>query len=148
MKTQKLLICTLVAAVIIFVVDYLFYAVLMADFFSSSHMRETPNFGMLILGILVFSFFFCYIYPHGVEGDNQVMQGLRYGVTIALFTVVSFGLIQYAVFDVAPFNEYLVDMIYKIVQLGIVGIVVATLVGGGSYGTRGPVDPESENGDA
>lgn len=137
MNAQKAIICVVVCFVIIFGTDYLWYEVLMADAFTSPpNMRENLNFPLIMLGVLIFCIVICYLYPKGVEGSNKTQQGLRYGILIAFLTVVPTSLINYAVYSHAPFSEYITDAVFHIVQLGVVGIVLAN-IHGGALGARG-----------
>ncbi|MDH3650779.1 MAG: DUF2177 family protein [Saprospiraceae bacterium] len=149
MSTQKIIICIVVCFVIIFGSDYLWYEILMADSFTEPpNFRDQLNFPLIMVGVLIFCIVFCFLYPKGVEGSNKTQQGLRYGVLVAFLTIVPTALINYAVLSHAPLSEYITDMVFHIVQLGIVGIVVANLHGGamGLRGDEGGGDRGDEGG--
>ncbi|MDH3245141.1 MAG: DUF1761 domain-containing protein [Saprospiraceae bacterium] len=137
MNAQKFIICVVVCFVLIFGTDYLWYEMLMADAFTDPpNMRENLNFPLIMLGVLIFCIVFCYLYPKGVEGNNKTQQGLRYGILIAFLTTVPMALINYAVYSHAPLSEYITDSVFHIVQLGVVGIVLAN-IHAGAMGNRG-----------
>ena len=143
MNATKLLICTVVSTVYVFALDYLFYGILMTDFFSDCCMNEMPNMLFLILGMAIFSLVFCLMYPKGVEGTNKTQQGLRYGIMVAFLVFVSGGFIWYSLFPTetcGELSEYLVDMIFRIVQIGLLGIIVAHISGVTYSGSRGKGD--------
>lgn len=131
MSTQKLLIGTLIAFAFIFVLDYVWYGMLMSDYFTSpAGMRDMPLFPYLILGTLVMAYAFCAIYLKGREKNKPVVsQGVSYGILISLLMFVPMALIRYAVASHAPISEYLVDLIFRIVQMIILGIIIAKFFG-------------------
>ena len=147
MNLGKLAIGAVVSTIFIFLLDYVWYMVLMKDYFTMSpDAREQPMFLWLIIGLLIFSVAFVYIYIKGAEGGTPVQQGMRFGVWAALFMWVPMNLIWYALTSTAPLNEYLVDSVYRIVQMVVLGIIVAYVTGvpgtrgkgaGGGDGTRG-----------
>jgi hypothetical protein len=141
MNTQKLIISTIVGTIVYFGVSYIWYELLMSNYFTASPtMRDPINFPLIIVGSLIFLAVFCYIYPKGVSSNNKVSEGAKFGVIISLLTTVPMALIRYATVDVAPFSEYLVDAIFGIVLLAVVGIVVAFVSGIPGDMDRGPGD--------
>ena len=146
MNSTKLAICTLVATVYIFILDYVFYGILMSDFFMECCMRDgMPDMLWLVIGTLVMAFMFCMMYPKGVEGSNKTQQGLRYGIMIAILIFVSVNFIMYGVNDPAQCGElttYLVDMIWRIVQFAVLGVIVAHVSGVTAKEGRGKDDPK------
>ncbi len=131
MPTQKLAIGTLIAFIYIFFLDYLWYGILMRDFFTSTGAdRDMPIFPWLILGTLIMAYAFCYIYYKGREKEKPVVaQGIRYGIMICLLMFIPMALIRYAVMDYAPFSEYLVDTLFRVVQIIILGVIIAKFFG-------------------
>jgi len=143
MNATKLLICTVVGTVVMFLLDYLFYGILMRDFFSQCCMNEWPNWPYLILGMLIFIFMFCMMYPKGVEGSNKTQQGLRYGIMVAILVFVPMGFIWFSLFPTETcggISEYLVDMVFRVVQMAVIGVIVAHLSGVTGGDARGKED--------
>ena len=131
MKTGKLVISTVVVAVIMFVTDWLWYTQLMVNYFTPmpNARPEHPDFMWLILGVLIFSFAFVYIYSKGVGTGTPFGEGARYGFWVALLAWVSMGFAWYGLTSTAPLTEYLVDMVYRLVQMVVMGVVAAYLTG-------------------
>lgn len=142
MNTQKLIISAIVGTVVYFGLSFVWYELLMSGYFTEPPtMRDPINFPLIIVGSLIFLCAFCYIYPKGISSNSKVTEGAKFGVIISLLTVVPMMFIQHATQDFSPFTERLVDAIFNIVLLAIVGIVVAFVSGipdGG--GDRGPGD--------
>ncbi len=130
MKPEKLVLAVVVAAVFMFLMDWIWYGMLMKDYFSvMPGAKPMPDMMWLILGIVIFSFAFVSIYAKGVSGGTPVGEGARYGLWITLLVFVPMGFIYYSMLTYAPLTEYLVDMVYRAIQLVIMGILVAYVTG-------------------
>ena len=132
MPTQKLAIGTLIAFIFIFLLDYLWYGVLMSDFFTRipGADRAQPEFLWLILGTLSMAYAFCYIYYKGREKEKPVVaQGVRYGFVVCLLLFVPMAFIRYGVQQHAPLSEYLIDLVYRFIQIIVLGIIIAKVIG-------------------
>ena len=146
MNLGKLAIGAVVSTIFIFLLDFVWYGILMKDNAPSPDMRPEPLFLWLIIGTFIFSVAFVYIYIKGAEGGTPVQQGMRFGVWAALFMWVPMNLFWYALMSTGELNDYLVDSVYRIVQMVVLGILVAYVTGvpgsrgkgtGGGDGTRG-----------
>lgn len=136
MFNKKLLIGTLIAFLFIFILDYLWYGLLMGDFFTRvpGVDRDMPLFPFLILGTLIMAYAFCALYVKGFDVNKPlVSQGISHGVLVCLLMFIPIGMIVYGVQEHAPLSEYLVDIVFRIVQFVVLGIIVAKFFG---------VDPE------
>ncbi len=131
MPTKKLAIGTLIAFLFIFFLDYLWYGVLMSDYFATTDAdRDMPLFPYLILGTLCMSYAFCYIYYKGREKEKPVVaQGVRYGFMVMLLMFIPMALIRYAVQDHAPLSQYLTDLLFRFIQIIILGVIIAKFFG-------------------
>jgi len=129
MNLGKLAIGAVVSTIFIFLLDYVWYMVLMKE-------DEQPDFLWLIIGLLIFSVAFVHIYIKGAEAGTPVQQGMRFGIWAALFMWIPMNLIWYAVIKDHPLNAYLIDCVYRLVQMVLLGIIVAYVTGvpGGSRG--------------
>ena len=132
MSNQKLLIGTLITFAYIFILDYLWYGLLMHDSFASMPGvdRDMPIFPWLILGTLIMSYAFCAIYLKGREKNKPVVsQGVNYGILVLLLMFIPMLLIRYAVVAYAPMSDYLLDLVFRVVQILILGVIVAKFFG-------------------
>ena len=76
--------------------------------------------------LLIGFFAFAYAYARGYEGGNGVMEGIRFGVVIAL-VVTGFGLIwQYVMFPITG-SMVAALIIDSIVELAIYGAIVGAI---------------------
>lgn len=133
MSTTKLVICTLVATVYVFLIDYVWYGMLMTP--DSGDPGVMPNFLWVIIGYLIFGLMFCIIYAKGVEPGSATQQGLRYGIMIGFITAVALGFVLHGVSAMGGMEEWsdlstvLRDSAFEVVKLGILGVIIAHLSG-------------------
>ena len=131
MNTKKLIIAVLAVFVLLEATGYLIHRVLL----SSTYMEETiskvfrPMAEMdammwrLMVADFVFSCFFAFIFVKGYQ-NKGIMEGVRYGVYIALFMNFSASVAQNVVYPV-PFTLALQWFIYGSIQMVLLGVVTA-----------------------
>lgn len=80
------------------------------------------GFAFLLLGFLAFA----YAYAKGYEGGNGLMEGIRFGLVVALIVIGFAGIWQYIVF---PISEALTVAIVidTLVELSIYGAIVGVI---------------------
>jgi len=130
MKLGKLAIGAVVAAVIMYFADWLWYTKCMVDYYTPMpNARPEPLMMWLILGVLVYSVAFVYIYTKGAGGGTPIGEGTRFGLWATFLAWIPMGFAWYALTNLAPMEEYLVDMAYRLVLSVGMGIVVAYVTG-------------------
>lgn len=131
MFSKNLLIATIVATIFFFGVCFLWYVVLMGDFYQhiDGVNRNPVNYPLIILGFLAFSYAFCRIYQLVYDSNKPVMgQAINYGVLVGLLYIVSHSLIQYAT-RIMPMNEMLIDIIFNVIVIILTAIIVSKIFG-------------------
>lgn len=132
MNFARIAAAAVVAWIVSIPVGFLVNDVLLADVYApnASAMRpEAEMAGHLPLGfvfLLIGFFAFAYAYAKGYEGGSGVMEGVRFGVVVALM-VTSFGLIwQYVLY---PINATMATAIIidSIVEFAIYGAIVGAI---------------------
>jgi hypothetical protein len=85
------------------------------------------HFIYLLLGQLIFSIGFVWVYNKGKEAKPFFEQGIRYGIAIAVLTSIPTFLVYYAI---QPLSDMLVvkQIIFDSIGVIIRGIVVAALL--------------------
>lgn len=131
MKIQQLVIAVVVSTLFIFLLDGLWYAVLMKDYFTPMpNAKPQPEYGWLVLGILIYSFAFVKMYVMGVDpNDTKVSQGLKFGLWAILLAWLPMAFVWYSLLDGGSMTEYIVDMVYRLAQMLVLGVIVAYLTG-------------------
>lgn len=83
-------------------------------------------FGLMIVAHVLLSGAFVWIYARGIEGKAWLAQGVRYGIAVALLTIVPSYIIY---FVVQPMPAYVVvkQIVFDGLLLVILGVVVAWL---------------------
>lgn len=103
MNTQRYVIGSIIVWVVLCLLEYLLHCVILAGSFESiKHILRPEDTMMLylpatLLGNLIFSFAFCYIFIKGREGKGMV-EGIRYGLLIGFGFGVSSALVQYSMY--------------------------------------------------
>ena len=152
MNTTKLIICTLVGTVYLFLIEYLWYAQLGNGGGEGDAM---PALHWMVLGYLLMALGFCLIYAKGVESGSATQQGLRFGLLVAVM-LVGTNFMWLSLTDSFPcmgvdLMSTIKNSVFVFVEMGILGIIVAHLSGlsgapstsrGDTGGTKDKSDPE------
>lgn len=131
MSSQKILIGSLIATVVVFALDYLFYGVLMMEYFASPTTDlESPRFLWIILGTFAFGLAFCALYAKAYnENKPTLSQGISFGINVALLVFVFTFLIKYGTSNVSSMSQILTETVYRTVQMVILGAIIAMYFG-------------------
>ena len=133
MNAKSLIIGTVAAALVMWLLGWLWYGILMMDFFEAhsgsatgvSKGPEEMDMGYLILGELIIGFILAYNWPKWSRGTNNFGHGFEYGAWIGALIGVGLGFIWYATSNLMDMTGMLVDAIYSIVSVGLAGGVIA-----------------------
>lgn len=79
---------------------------------------------VMLVGQLIFTIMFAWVYTRGVENKPWVGQGIRYGILMTLLVVVPSACAQYTIYSI-PYTLALKWMVGGGVQLVVLGLVVA-----------------------
>jgi len=103
MDTKNFLLASLAGGIIFFVSGYVFYGVLLHDFMVASSpagvMKETPDFGPLILAELIFGAFFTMVLRRW-PGAGTLAQGAQAGASLGVLLGLGFSLALYSTMNV------------------------------------------------
>ena len=129
---KKFLIAWLVLFVAWFLGSFVVHGVLLhSDYMQMSQLfrpesDQTRYFPLMVLAHLILSGAFVWIYVRGVESKPWLAQGVRFGVAIALLTIVPTYLIY---FVIQPMPEAVVikQILFDGVLLVLLGAIVAWL---------------------
>lgn len=135
MNIKKLLIATAAAFAVMFGVGGLTHLVLFKNWIlnhpglAGNINRPEPMLHYTIAALLLLAFIMAYLYPKGMEGDNKIMQGLKFGIIISVLFFVPCNLIQYSMTTALSLKAILMDAVLHAVEQGLGGIVVALVYG-------------------
>ena len=128
--TKKFWISTVVIFVLMMATDFALHGVILhADYAQLPNLMRTEAdsqhyFGWMILAHVLIAGSFVWIYQRGREDKPWLGQGLRFGLVVALLTVIPTYLIYYVV-QPTPGMLVAKQIGFDLVRLLILGVVVA-----------------------
>jgi hypothetical protein len=132
---RKFLIAWLVVFVVWMAGSFVVHGALLHDDYSQlpNLFRPEPDaqryFHLMILAHVLMAGAFTWIYARGMEAKPWLGQGLRYGLAVALLTIVPFYLIYYVV-QPMPGMVVVKQIVFDGILLLVLGAVVAFLYRG------------------
>ena len=141
MFNQKVLIGTLIIAIANFALGFLWYEVLMGDFFPTMEgaNRAEPNFPAIIIGVLIFSYAFARLFQLVLNSDEPGMgQAIRYGLLVGLLTAVAYAFFQFGSMQIWSATHQAVDAVFNTVVSIVMAIILLKYYG--EEGDRGEKD--------
>jgi hypothetical protein len=133
MDSKRLLVGTLVGAIVIMIVGFVLYELIFASFLDAQLMvvsRESPVWWAAIVGTLAHALLLTLVV--GWAGDVSVMGGLKAGALIGLTLWLGVDLILYGVFEFTTLTGALTDTTLATVQFGIAGAAIGAVSGKGA----------------
>ena len=135
MNPKKLILATLASFVVMFALGGLFHMVIAKDFMlahagiAGDISRKEPLMIYIGLGVLVLAFMMSYMYPKGVEGENHLVQGFKFGMMIGIIWITPFSLILYGSVKMFSLTNVAAPALWHILEQGIGGMVIAMVYG-------------------
>ena len=135
--TKKLIFATLAGSITQFVLGWLIYGLLLGSFMSShsNHyeglMKDmtTGSFMLLIfVSGLGMSFLLAFIFQRWAKFE-KLFQGLTAGMLFGFFVALSYDISSFAMMNLLSKRAMLADIIANTIILGIVGAVIAWVLG-------------------
>ncbi len=130
---MKLVLSTIVVGIILFLLGWLCYGILLAEFLKPYYgFMQRPDSDMKIwafaLASFVQSLFLYVIYNQGYKGGSSLTEGFKFGVVIALFTSVPYVLFTWGGMKV-PYKAVIPDGIGIFAMMFIAAIITAFIHG-------------------
>ena len=129
---KKLIIAWLVLFVAWFIGSFVVHGVLLhSDYMQLTNLFRAEGdqqkyFPLMILAHVILSGAFVWIYARGVEAKPWMAQGLRFGVVVALLTIVPSYMIYFVV-QPMPGEVVIKQIVFDGVLMVILGMIVAWL---------------------
>jgi hypothetical protein len=128
--SKKFLVGGIVGGIAFFLLGYLVFGTLLADFFKSHSNSTTGAFRAdtdivwwsMVVGNLAYGFLFSYVI--GKAGAHSVAGGFKTGAITALLVYIAMNCIQYALMNLSDTTLLAVDIAAGTVVGGIVGAVI------------------------
>jgi len=136
MKAKNSIIATLVGTIALFLLGWIFYGMLLMDFYAqnagsaSGVMREETDmiWWALILGNVFQAYFLVYVFERW-ESVTTFIDGLKGGAMIGFILGLGFNLIMYATSNTMNLTSTLVDPFVSMAMMGITGGIIGTILG-------------------
>jgi hypothetical protein len=134
MDIKKTVTGTIVAGVLYFLLGWLIYGLLLANYFKhhtgkiGSVDRPEPLMLYLIIGSLFFGAFLTYIFLKA--GVQSIASGFITGAIIGALIFASVDCMMYATTFVTSKRAILADVIAGTIMVGIIGAILAAVIGG------------------
>ena len=141
---KKFLIAWVVLFIAWFIGSFVVHGVLLsADYMQLTSLFRTEvdaqkYFPLMVLAHVILAGAFVWIYARGVEAKPWMAQGVRFGIAVALLTIVPSYLIYFVV-QPMPASVVIKQIVFDGILLVILGIIVAWLYRGAGTPPRGAV---------
>jgi hypothetical protein len=132
---KKFLIAWVVLFIAWFIGSFVVHGVLLsADYMQLTSLFRTEAdaqryFPLMVLAHVILAGAFVWIYARGVEAKPWLAQGVRFGIAVALLTIVPSYLIYFVV-QPMPASVVIKQIVFDGILLVILGIIVAWLYRG------------------
>lgn len=131
MFSKSNLLATLVAAIAMFVLGYVFWGMLGESLLEghslTNVMKDPPDFIHLFLGCLVGAFALSTLYGKWARGHHSAKEGAEFGVWVGIFVGLGMGLIWFATATMMDLTGHIIDAIINIIYYTIIGVLIALM---------------------
>ena len=127
---KRFWIAGIVASVLFFLLGFLVHGSLMTNDYMQIKSMFRPeadlnaNMTWMILAHVIMGFAFAWIYSRGISGASWVMQGIRYGIAVALLVTVPMNMIYYSI-QPWPGTTIVKMTVFDSLSLIITAVIVA-----------------------
>jgi hypothetical protein len=129
---MKLIISTIVTAILFFLLGWLFYGVIFAGHMSTMKllMRPESDFKMwaLIVGCLLQALLLSYIYMISYKGEAPLKEGAIYGFLIGILFSVPYVFFMWSSYQVG-YRAILADAVGMGIRILLAGIIIGLIFG-------------------
>ncbi|MFK7781763.1 hypothetical protein [Psychroserpens sp.] len=127
MNTKTFLISGLIGGIVDWLLGWLFYGILLADFFPQPN-ESTKTMVCILAGCLTFGFFVSYIFNRWAQ-ISTASTGAKAGAVIGFFMGLNASLFNMALVKGVTYKMFAVDLLVSIILAIIVGAVIGVLNG-------------------
>ena len=139
---KNILFAGLLASVWLYVTDFIIFGIVAKEFFTLPGMREMPLLGPNLVGYLIGGFllstiYALYVWPNKIidstqEGgpghQSKSKRGRIFGLIISLLIFLPTAFIYHSLFEDWSLKVGLVEVVFRIVQFSIAGMIVAHML--------------------
>lgn len=133
MNWKKLWLAALLVYLAFIATNFIFHGLLLGNYYMKPEVQKALRveeemhrfFWVRFLTMAVFAFFFTFIFAKGYEGKG-VLEGVRYGIYIALFTFFVSSFEQFIIYPI-PYMTVWYWIIVGLIQSVLLGIIAALI---------------------
>lgn len=132
MNKKRYIISVLAVFVLFVVTGWVLHGVLLKDIYSSTQHFWRPQDSisslthLVYVGTFFFSLLFCFIYTKGLESQGCIIEGLRYGIIMALFIHIPMSFVRF-VYLPYPTKLHVYWLVGGVVEVILAGIVLGLI---------------------
>ena len=127
MNTKTFVIAGLIGGIVDWLLGWLFYGILLADYFPQPA-ESTKTMVCILAGCLTFGFFISYIYNRWAQ-ISTASTGAKAGAIIGFFMGLNASLFNMALVKGVTYERFALDLLVSIVLAAIVGAAVGFING-------------------
>ena len=134
MDTKRLIIGTIVGGIVLYILGYLIWELVFADFFAANAgsatgvYRDNPVIWALALGTLSYAALLTLaIGTRG--GSTTIVDGLKIGAIVGFLMWFGSDFIHYGIANIANLTATIADSLLELVRAGISGAIIAAVLG-------------------
>lgn len=132
--------------VAMFLLSYVWYGVVAAEWYGTnfaeiSRAEADMSMANIAIGYVLMALLLAYAYPHSYKGGPPMTEGLRFGVIMGLIVGLPAAFIGAGTTKVALIPA-IVDGVYRVVEIGLGGLVIGFLHGRESQAAAEPAATE------
>ncbi|MEX0997713.1 MAG: hypothetical protein WDZ45_11745 [Flavobacteriaceae bacterium] len=127
MKTKNFLVSGIVGGIVYYLLGWLFYGILLKDFFPQPEMTSNTMI-FILLGCLTYGLFIAYLYTKWAQ-ISTAATGAGAGAVIGLFIGLFFNFFNMAMVPEATYEMAALDLVVTIVSTGIIGAIIGAING-------------------
>ncbi len=129
---KKLIISTIVTAIVLFLISWLGYGVIFKDHFMRLRvfMRDEKSiiWWALIVGYIIQSLVLAYLYMKTYKGESPFKEGLIYGIALSFLIALPYIFVVWSTYEIT-YRSAIADGIFMGIRLVIAGIVIGLIFG-------------------
>ena len=132
MDRKKFGLATLAGGIVFFVTGFLFYGLLLQEFMVAAHadgvLKETPEWGLLILAELIFGAFLTMVLRRWPDAGSAA-QGAKAGAVLTLLLGLGFSLVTYATTNTIEAAVIPVEAVVSAIRGALAGAAIGAVLG-------------------
>ncbi len=126
----KTLIAAVAGGLTLFLTGFIFYVLLLGDFFAVDVARDPPGFLYIVPGEIVLGYLLAWVLS--CCGASSVVDGAKYGALVGFLIALGYGLIMYGATTITDLTHYLVEAVVWAVRFACAGAVIGWWYGRGA----------------